>query len=198
MSAVAPEAASRPRSKISVKGFLATVAYPIKSMRTGEFLLHERGQFGRQDGRHQKAMAVQPVQVEPVADPTNGGHVVRKGGAVAGTGAEDLPIGKRRMQGVGGREQLHHCTRRNASHARGLHHRRTDHVSTGTARHDVAREARVEEADRTAQRHAGSQYLEHLTPHSTQVAQPVRGGEAPTIDDAVASSVRSEPDPPRD
>ena len=112
-------------------------------------------------------------------------HVVRKRGPQSRTGLDQLRLCERRMQRVGGPQQLHQRTRRDSALLLALDHGGAHHEHMLRTWHHVEREARMQQPDRTRQGQLGAAQQQHLATHAAQPRQQRACGKTAAVDDMV-------------
>ncbi len=130
-------------------------------------------------------MAVKAVQRHQFSASLDAGEIVGEGGADAGAGFHHGRIGKGRVQRVGGVQQFHQRAGGDRACGFRLDHRRADHEEAVAARHDVDRDARMQQPNRPVEDYLVGPQIKHLAADAAQRSGLADARRAGAIDDMV-------------
>ena len=118
------------------------------------------------DGREQKAMPVEAVDIDIARSRDNPRTIVREGGPRGGTKRENLGFAKRRVERIGRVQKLERRAQGDGSCLLAFDYRRPDHIAAFVPGHDVEGKAWVQQPHRSRERHLAAPHHDPLAAHA--------------------------------
>ena len=135
-------------------------------------------------------MPIKAVDENTVAALFDARLVVGIGGPHVGAHLEDLSFSERRMKSISRAQKLDRGTHGDGALLGALDHCRADHEFVVGARHDIERNARVQEAHCAGQRHLARTDAHHFAAHAAQFRKRLASRPSAAIDDDIRLAMR--------
>ena len=120
------------------------------------------------DWREQEAMPVEAVHIDIAPADHNPRPIVGEGRPGAGALQHDLGLGEGWVERIGGREQIERRAERDGAGLLALNDGGADHIDAVAPRHDVEREARMQQPHGAREVHLAALHHDPLAAHAAQ------------------------------